>query len=151
MLDGLQLFALGLLLLRLIALGFLISVLRKQINYFISTYTEAPRIRRALFTIVVVMTVGQIVPILIDIAALAEVYARNPIHPLGYAYAFSNAITAAVSAFGWSYLYKIFEADYVKLTQQGKDNTALSNENTRLENNETKRKEDHEKSRSMEK
>lgn len=117
MLDPLQLFALGLLILRLIALGFLFNVIRKQINYFRSTWTEAPRIRRALFTLVVVMTLGQLAPIMIDVSAILELYTRNAIHPLGYAYAFSNAATAVVSAFGWNYLYRVFEADHIKLTK----------------------------------
>lgn len=121
MLDALQLFALGLLLLRLIALGFYSNVLRKQIRYFRQTYTEAPRVRKTLFFIVLIMTLGQFVPIIIDTAALLEAYARRPIQPLGYAYSFSNAITAAISGFGWNYLYKVFEEDHRLLDRKEKD------------------------------
>lgn len=137
--DKLQVFALLLLTFRLIATAVLLSVLKKQLHYFRTTYTEAPRIRKGLFVLVIAATLTQIVPILIDIAALLELYQRGNVVPIGVAYAFSNATLSLVTAFGWRYLYGIMEEDQQKILDVKehteaveKDNRRLSRENRRI-------------------
>lgn len=130
--DKLQLLALLLLTFRLVATGVLLSVLRRQIYYFRTTYTEAPRIRKGLFILVIASTLTQIIPIIIDAAALFEVYGRSSPHPLGVAYAFSNATLSVITAFGWRYLYDIIESDHIKVIKAKKHTEDVEEENVRL-------------------
>lgn len=130
--DKLQLLALLLLILRLIATGVLLSVLNRQIYYFRTTYTEAPRIRKGLFVLVIASTLTQVIPIIIDTAALFEIYGRSSPHPLGVAYAFSNASLSVITAFGWRYLYGIIEADHIKVIKAKKHTDDVEAENTQL-------------------
>lgn len=131
--DKLQIFALGLLILRLIALFVLGGVLKRQIHYFRTTYTEAPRIRKGLFLLVGVTAFTQIIPILVDLAALSALFPRtNPINPAGMVYAYNNAITSIVVAFGWRYLYGIIEQDHIKVIKAKKHTDDVEQENADL-------------------
>lgn len=131
--DKLQIFALGLLIIRLIALIVLAGVLKRQINYFKTTYTEAPRIRKGLFLLVGITTLTQIIPILVDLAAVLELFPRtNPVQPAGLTYAFNNAITSLVAAFGWRYLYDIIEEDHIKVIKAKKHTEDVEQENADL-------------------
>ena len=131
--NSLQYFALGLLVMRLIALFVLGGVLKRQIHYFRTTYTEAPRIRKGLFFLVAIATLTQLIPIFVDFAAVVELYPRtNPIQPAGIIYAYNNAITSLVVAFGWRYLYNIIEEDQAKVVIAKKHTDAVEQENAEL-------------------
>lgn len=118
---------------RLIALFVLAGVLKRQINYYRTTYTEAPRIRKGLFLLVGVATLTQIIPILVDLAAVLNLFSnRNPINPVGIIYAYNNAITSLVVAFGWHYLYDIIEEDHVKVIKAKQHTEDVEQENAEL-------------------
>lgn len=133
--DKLQIFAAFLLLCRIIATIVLGGVLKRQLHYFKTTYTEAPRIRKGLFFLVVAATITQIVPIIVDIAGTLDLWqlrSAKSVKPIGLAYSFSNATLSLVTAFGWRYLYDIIEQDQVKVISAKKHTDKVERENTKL-------------------
>lgn len=82
-----------------------------------------------MLTIVGITFIGNFVPIVIDVATLLNsVHPTNP-NSLGIGYAFSNAITAAISAIGWWVLYKVIATEQDALKQEHAD---LAQENVEL-------------------
>lgn len=103
-----KLLALILLTERLVAVGFSLATLVMQWPLFkIKDQPELVSIRRILFFLVSVITLGQIIPIIVDSMALF-INTGTP-NPLGVAYAFSNATTADVAAIALWITYRIAE------------------------------------------
>lgn len=107
--DNVQIHAGILLTERLVAVAFLLPVLIKQVGLMrLRANSSLNTLRHVLFGIGLVIFIGQLVPILIDTAALLELYERsgNP-NPLGLAYAHSNALTALLAAILLNLIYKV--------------------------------------------
>lgn len=116
--TDLSLFAAILLTLRLIAVGFLGYVLVRQFMVLRDQPHRLHWSQKLLFSILLVTMLGNFIPILIDTAALVGWYTRAQPPALGVAYAFSNAITAAVSSFGWWFFYRMIDKEHAALIEK---------------------------------
>lgn len=132
-----------LLVLRLIAVVFLFLVLKKQYKILRTTTTDYSSVRKVLIFLVFLTFCGNFVPILIDSATLLAKVSRTTPNTLGVSYAFSNAITAAVSAVGWFVLYRLIAIEQIVLQKQHDDLTAdnkhLTKDNKAMHKAEDKR------------
>jgi hypothetical protein len=108
---NLTLFAALLLTLRLVAVGFLGYILVKQWKFLRRNHKPLNTYRLVLYITMLVTFIGNLVPIAIDVAALTGGYDRANPPLLAIAYAFSNASTSAVSAFGWWFIYRMVEKE----------------------------------------
>ena len=118
---NLTLFAAVLLALRLVSVAFLILVLHQQWQAIrLNRNRPLNATRRMVFVLVLITFLGNAIPILIDTAALTGHYTRRQPPLLGITYAFSNALTSAVSAVGWWYFYKLVKREYITLQPDSK-------------------------------
>lgn len=111
--------AIILLTLRLFSVIFMSMVLVKQFKLFgKSINSEYARdiitFRRVLFGLAVIIFIGQLVPIVIDIATVFAHAPRSAPNPLGIAYGLSNAITAVLSSIAFWLMYKVAERGSTK-------------------------------------
>lgn len=131
--TSIQVTAAILLALRLIAVGFLLSVVLGILTSLKKTYTQYEKSRIILACLVLLTFAGNFLPIAIDSASLFGLdYAGNLLIP----YAFSNAITAASSGIGWWMLRKQSEIERTKAETEHDglvaDNKALTKDNKAL-------------------
>lgn len=124
-LTAVQWYSLGLLLFRVIAVVFFILLLRKQWK-FLKEDDGVQTTRKMLFFLGILLLMQNIIPIIVDILALTEQYARNVPLNLGIVYAFNNAIFSALSAFTFWLMYRFIERENIKLK---KENKGLHSEN----------------------
>lgn len=133
-----------LLILRLIAVGFLFFVIKRQLRLIKENKTEYTTVRMVLITLVGIGFIGNFIPIIINITALVGDVSNHP-GTLNTAYSLSNALTAVVLAVGWWMLYKVIadeqvllESEKKKLTDKNikltKDNKALHKRENALKN-----------------
>jgi hypothetical protein len=102
--------ALTLLLCRIVSVGFILAVLRKQwVLLSTKNHVEVATLRRVLFYLAVVIFLGQFVPIHLDSATLIDQVKRGAPSALGVAYAYSNAITAMISSLLLWLVYRVSE------------------------------------------
>ena len=114
-----QWFSLGLLIFRIVAVAFFVLLLRKQWKY-IKEDDDIQTTRKMLFFLGIILLAQNIVPIIIDVAALTEHYARNTPQPLGLAYSFSNASFSALSGFTFWLMYRFIEKENIRLQKENK-------------------------------
>jgi hypothetical protein len=108
--NDIKLIALSLLICRIVSVGFILAVLRKQwILLKARNHAEVATLRRVLFYLAVVIFLGQFVPILIDSATLIDQAKRSTPSALGVAYAYSNAFTAMISSLLLWLVYRVSE------------------------------------------
>jgi membrane associated rhomboid family serine protease len=115
---NLTLFAALLLTLRLIAFGFFGYVLYQQHKVLKKQIRDLTLVRRILFYFGLTLLLANVVPIVIDIAALSGEYVRQPVASLGVMYAFSNATFAAISGAAWFYLYRTVERERIQMLRK---------------------------------
>lgn len=127
-----KIIAVSLLILRLVSTIFLILVLRRQLHLIKKTDTDLDSTRKLLFLLVFIALLGNIVPIIIDLITFLEPDSRSNPSPLGVLYAYSNAITAAVVALGWWFLYRLIQHES---KQMRADNKQLTFDNKQLRKN----------------
>lgn len=131
--EKIQYIAFGLLLLRIVAVIFMTLVLRRQYKLFKEPVEpEAVHVRLVLFIFAVVIMVGQIVPIMIDLATILADVKRTTPNALGVAYGYSNATTAAISSILFWLIYRFIAQQNVRLAKKEKQNVELKKENDRL-------------------
>jgi hypothetical protein len=102
----LTLLAALLLTLRLVSVGFLLRVLWWQWHFVRKNDSWLRDTRLTLFVMTIVLLVGNIVPIVIDTAALTGGYDRAQPPALGLLYAFSNAATSVAASAGLWFMYR---------------------------------------------
>lgn len=124
-----QLIAGILLALRVVAVIFLLFVILRQLKLLRETTTEHTAVRLVMLVLVGITFAGNFVPIAIDVATLLSEVERTTPSTLGVGYAFSNAITACVSAIGWFVLYRIIAIEQDAVKQERAD---LTQENVEL-------------------
>lgn len=113
--------AVGLLILRLISAVCLSWVMYKQLSLIRrNTPPEEQRVRKSLFTIVLALFLANIIPVILDAAALFANLRRgsNQLNAAGVLYTYSNAAFAAIVGVGWAILYVIAEKERVHLKHE---------------------------------
>lgn len=130
-----QWFSLGLLFFRVIAVIFFVMLLRKQWKY-LKEQDGVQTTRKMLFVLGLILLAQNIVPIIIDIAAITEHYGRAQPQPLGLAYSFSNATFSALSAVTFWLMYRFIERENIRLQKRNHDlqddNDTLTSDNKDL-------------------
>lgn len=134
-----------LLALRLVAVGFLFVVIKRQIRLLKESTTEYNTVRMVLITLVGIGFIGNFVPIVIDVSTLMRDVSGHP-GTLLTAYALSNALTAAVLAIGWWMLYKVIADEQIVLKSE-KDKLEAKNVRLTKDNKAMQKREDAHKKR----
>lgn len=107
---NIQTYALILLIIRLASDAFILAVLYKQIRLFRYEVEAGLRLyRKALFILSLIIFFGNFVPIAIDLLTVTSELSRavEVVPTISLWYAFSNAITAFLSAFTIWLLYRM--------------------------------------------
>lgn len=134
-----------LLALRLIAVGFLFFVIKRQMRLLKENKTEYNSVRMVLITLVGIGFVGNFIPIIIDVSTILRDVSGKP-DTLLTAYAVSNATTAAVLAIGWWMLYKVIADEQIQLKSE-KDKLQAKNVKLTKDNKAMQKREDAHKKR----
>jgi len=115
---------------RLIALYFILSVVTRQ-RRLMKIVDDVSALRKVMFGLSMAMLGMQIVPIVIDIAGIIEPYlkATSVPRPLGVAYALSNATFSIIASVMLWLIYETIDRDNIKLL---KENAALKDEKEHL-------------------
>ena len=121
----------GILLLeRLIALYFILSVIGRQ-KRLMKFIDDVSSLRKVMFGLSLAMLGMQFVPIIIDVAALIEPVMKSTSvpRPLGVMYALSNATFSIIASVMLWLIYETIDRDNIKLL---KENESLKDDNAHL-------------------
>lgn len=113
----------GLLLIeRMIALYFILSVVARQ-RRIMHIVDDVSSLRKVMFGLSLAMLGMQIVPIIIDIFGIIEPSLKTTAvpRPLGVAYAFSNATFSIVASIMLWLIYETIDRDNIKLLKENHD------------------------------
>lgn len=113
----LRIIAIILLLGRLVALYFIISVIRRQVR-LIRIVDNVGTIRKVLFGLSSAMLGMQFVPIIINVLAIAEPLYKSTIAPFGAVYAFSNMVFSIVASVMLWLMYELIDKDNIKMVDE---------------------------------
>lgn len=110
-----------LLILRIISVGLLTFVVRRQWRLFRThAPSEVRHVRAILFGLGVGGLFGQIIPIIIDLIAIRDYEPGMEVHGILVFYAVSNAVSSVVASFLLWYMYYLIEKQNVKLGEDDK-------------------------------
>lgn len=104
---------------RLIALYFILSVIKRQ-RILMKIVDEVGKLRKVLFGLSLAMLGMQFVPILIDVVAIfhPNLKASAVPRPLGVAYSLSNATFSIIASVMLWLIYETVDRDNLKLIQE---------------------------------
>lgn len=131
----------GLLLIeRMIALYFILSVVARQ-RRLMRIIDDVSNLRKVMYGLSLSMLGMQFVPILIDVVGIIEPSLKTPSvpRPLGIAYAFSNATFSIIASVMLWLIYETIDRDNIKLL---KENTELKSDNAHLKDDKKHLKKD---------
>lgn len=132
----------GILLLeRLVALYFILSVVARQ-RRLLHVVDDVGTLRKVMYGLSLSMLGMQFVPILIDIVGIIEptVKAAAVPRPLGVAYALSNATFSIIASVMLWLIYEVIDRDNIKLLKENHD---LKDEKKHLKKDLAKEKRKH--------
>lgn len=107
---------------RLVALYFIISVVKRQ-RRLMHVVDDVGTLRKVMYGLSLSMLGMQFVPILIDIVGIIEPSLKTPTipRPLGVAYALSNATFSIIASVMLWLIYEVIDRDNIKLLKENHD------------------------------
>jgi hypothetical protein len=131
----------GILLLeRMVALYFILSVVARQ-RRLLHIVDDVGTLRKVMYGLSLSMLGMQIVPIIIDVVGIIEPSLKTPTvpRPLGVAYALSNATFSIIASVMLWLIYETIDRDNIKLL---KENTNLKDDKAHLQDDKKQLKKD---------